>query len=98
MRAGLSLVIGSLGAPILYLIVGYLSPGGFHDMHPTSFERIALTFGTAWFFSLILTLPIGGLAWPILHAIRIDGFTSYCGLAVLAFLPLHLLSSADNLN
>ena len=49
-----------------------------------------LAFGTAWFFSALITVPLGGLAWRPLHRLAYDGFISYSVVAVVGYLILHV--------
>lgn len=75
--AVLSLIIGSLAAPVVYVALGLLAPMGFADLRGASAITLALYFGAAWAVSAIATLAVGAAGWQILHRRGWDGVVTY---------------------
>jgi hypothetical protein len=90
-RAILVIALGSAGAALAYVVLGFTAPRGFVDFRDASFDSVLLAFGAAWFFSGLFTLPIAGITWAPLHRYKLDGFLSYAAVAVIAFFLIHLL-------
>jgi len=94
LRVAAILTIGSVAAPVIYVVLGYAYPQGFHDMRSATFQTVAMTLGAAWLVSWVLTLALGGLVWKMLHAKSLDGFGSYAAIAVLGALAIYFVADS----
>ncbi|TAK82796.1 MAG: hypothetical protein EPO20_20575 [Betaproteobacteria bacterium] len=90
-RAIIVIALGSTGAALAHLVIGFAAPAGFVDFRNASFDTTLLAFGAAWLFSCMVTLPVAAIAWGPLHRYELDGFLSYSVVALLAFFLLNLL-------
>jgi len=88
-----ALTIGSTGAPILYVLMGFLAPKGFHDFRGSTPVTIAYYIGVAWLASATLTLIVGGATWKWLHRSGKDGILSY---SIIAFVSALLIGMVAN--
>jgi len=91
-----ALLAGSLAAPLIYVFSGFTNPEGFHDLRSADLSTILLAFVTAWLFSAFLTGIVGGTLWSPLHIFGYDSFISYLLVAVISYLLLSLLASAEH--
>lgn len=81
--AVLSLLLGSVATPIIYVVIGIVAPqSGFEDLRASPLSTIALAFGVSWFFSALVTFFIGGLFWVPVHVYKYDGYIAYSCIAV----------------
>lgn len=94
-KASISLLLGSLATPIIYVMVGYVDPKGFHDLRGADISTISLAFGTAWLFSALITVVVGGILWKPLHGYGYDSAISYLIIAVLVYISFSAISGAD---
>ena len=89
-QATLALLVGSVVAALVHVSIGFVAPAGFLDLGRATPSNVLLAFGTAWFFSALITVPVGGLVWRPLHRYAYDGFVSYGLIAVVSYLVLHI--------
>ena len=90
-----ALLVGSLAAPLIYVFTGFTNPEGFHDLRSADLSTMLLAFVSAWLFSAFLTGVVGGTLWGPLHIFGYDSFISYFLVAVISYLLLSLLASAE---
>jgi hypothetical protein len=90
-----ALLVGSLAAPLIYMLTGFTSPEGSHDLRGADLSTMLLAFVTAWLFSAFLTGVVGGMLWGPLHFFGYDSFISYLLSAAISFLLLSLLVGAE---
>ena len=91
----ISLLLGSLATPIIYVMIGYVDPKGFHDLRGADISTISLAFGTAWLFSALITVVVGGILWKPLHVYSYDGAITYLIIAVLVYISFSAINGAD---
>lgn len=88
-RALLSIALGTLATPVIYVLAGIFLPSGFHDLRNASAMVLLVAFGTTWLFSLIATFGLGTLFWSVLHRFNYDGYLSYSAIAIGGLLAFH---------
>ena len=91
-----SLLVGSLATPILYLAFALLAPRGFMDLRNSSALTLSYYFGAVWAVSALVTLGIGGIAWWVVHRQSWDGVLSYSLIAASAAVLIGMFAGTQN--
>lgn len=81
-KPALILFLGSIGAPIVYLITGIVHPSGFHFFPKNNLVDILIPFLVVWAASFVYTAIIGGILWMPLHKFKIDNVFTYILIAI----------------
>jgi fumarate reductase subunit D len=90
-----ALVVGSFVAPLVYVLVGFIAPEGFHNLRGAEISVVLAAFASSWLFSALLTFAVGGASWAPLHVLGYDSFASYTLIAVASSVALYLISGAE---
>jgi MFS family permease len=80
--AATSLIVGSIGAPVLYIALALLLPKGFADLRDATLATASYYFGIAWAVSAVITLVVGGVLWRFLHRRGWDNSGVYAAIAI----------------
>lgn len=89
-KPALILFLGSIGAPIIYLITGIVHPSGFHFFPKNNLVDILIPFLVVWAASFVYTAIIGGILWMPLHKFKIDNVLIYIIIAIIFTVLLSL--------
>ena len=94
-RVALILFLGSIGAPIIYIITGVVHPCGFHFFIKNNLVDILIPFMVVWAASFVYTAIIGGIVWMPLHKYKIDSALIYIIVAIVSSSLLSLSTSHE---
>ena len=87
----ISLVLGSIATPLIYLASAWWFPSGFADLREASGQTFVYYFVAVWLASALATALIGGSTWRFLHRRKWDGFASYAAIGAGAALLISLV-------
>ena len=96
--ASISLVVGALATPVLYIVAAVLFPEGFAQLRDASAQTFLYHFAATLAPSTLFTVLIGGATWKPLHAYSWDGFLSYALLGAFIAGPIGLILDTDTPN
>lgn len=91
----LTFLIGSIGAPLVYIVSGIVYPRGFHFFPKYDFLAIMVPFIIAWVISFICTSIIAGIFWKFIHKYKLDNVYMYIFIAIISSSALSLFTSHD---
>ena len=92
--AVLSLVLGSIATPLIYVASAWLLPQGFADLRQASAQTVLYYFTIIWLASMLLTALVGGSIWRLLHSRNWDGFAAYALVGAAAALIIGSVTGA----
>ena len=92
--APVALLVGSLAAPLIYVMAGLIIPEGFHNLRSADVSTVLVAFGSAWIFSALFTCVVGGASWVPLHKLGHDSLISYVLVALVSEVSFSLVAGA----
>lgn len=89
-----SLILGSVATPLLYVASAWLLPQGFADLRQASAQTVLYYFAIIWLASALLTAIVGGITWRLLHSRNWDSFTAYALVGAAVAIALGVVTGA----